>query len=139
MQAPGKSTEIEHSGHQMALLLCRKEDVALHSSHRPLSCASKFSMKRICCERHLLFSTCCCLISRVRLFMTLQTVVARLLCPWDSLLQWSGLPFPPPEDLSNPSIKTKFPCFLHWQTGSLPLSHLGSQDYRRPLSKPPHL
>ena len=48
-------------------------------------------------------------LSAVRLFMTLQTVVARLLCPWDSLLRWSGLPFPPPEDLPNPSIEIKSP------------------------------
>ena len=36
---------------------------------------------------------------------------------------WSGMSFPPPGDLSHPGIK---PVFLHWQEGSLPLSHLGS-------------
>ena len=32
---------------------------------------------------------------------------ARLLCPWDLFRQeyWSGLPFPPPEDLPDPGIE----------------------------------
>ena len=34
----------------------------------------------------------------------------------------SGLPFPPPGDLPKPSGGT--PCLIHWQTDSLPLSHL---------------
>ena len=36
---------------------------------------------------------------------------------------WSGLPFPPPGDLSDPGIKPRSPAL---QTDSLPLSHLGS-------------
>ena len=36
---------------------------------------------------------------------------------------WSGLPFPFPGDLPNPGIEPTSPA---WQTGSLPLSHLGS-------------
>ena len=39
---------------------------------------------------------------------------------------WSGLPFCPPGDLLDPVIKVYLLCFLHWQAGSLPLSHLGS-------------
>ena len=35
---------------------------------------------------------------------------------------WSGLPFPPPGDLTNPGIQ---PGFTTWQADSLPLSHLG--------------
>ena len=35
---------------------------------------------------------------------------------------WSGLPFPPPEDLSDPGIEPGSPA---WQVDSLPLSHLG--------------
>ena len=35
---------------------------------------------------------------------------------------WTGLPFPPPEDLPNPSLL----CLLHWQADSLPLSRLGN-------------
>ena len=38
---------------------------------------------------------------------------------------WSGLPFPPPEDLPDPGIKLCLLRLLHWQAGSLPLSHLG--------------
>ena len=36
---------------------------------------------------------------------------------------WSGLPFPPPEDLSDTGIKSESPA---WQVDSLPLSYLGS-------------
>jgi len=36
---------------------------------------------------------------------------------------WSGLPFPPPGDLSGPGIKPLFPAF---QVVSLPLSYWGS-------------
>ena len=35
---------------------------------------------------------------------------------------WSGLPFPPPEDLSDPGIEPGSPA---WQVDSIPLSHLG--------------
>ena len=53
---------------------------------------------------------------------------------------WTGLTFPPPEDLQDPGIKLKIPrtqephllCLLHWQAGSLSLSHPGS-----PLLSPP--
>ena len=38
---------------------------------------------------------------------------------------WSGLPFPPPEDLPNLGSN---PCLPHWQVDSLPLSHQGSQE-----------
>ena len=36
---------------------------------------------------------------------------------------WSGPPFPSPGDLSDPGVE---PHLLHWQVGSLPLSHQGS-------------
>ena len=35
---------------------------------------------------------------------------------------WSGLPFPPPWDLSDPGIVL---ASLPWQKDSLPLSHMG--------------
>ena len=38
---------------------------------------------------------------------------------------WSGLPFPPPRDLSNPGIEPISLCLLHWQVDSLPLAPLG--------------
>ena len=39
---------------------------------------------------------------------------------------WSGLPFPPPEDLPDSEIKPESPMFPAGQADSLPLSHLGS-------------
>ena len=40
------------------------------------------------------------------------TVAASLLCPWDFFRQeyWSGLPFPPPGDLSVPGIEPTSPA-----------------------------
>ena len=35
---------------------------------------------------------------------------------------WSGLPFPPPEDLPHPGMYLRY--LLHWQAYSLPLCHL---------------
>ena len=40
---------------------------------------------------------------------------------------WCGLPFPSPGDHPEPGIKPKL-CLLHWQVGSLPLSHHGSPE-----------
>ena len=38
---------------------------------------------------------------------------------------WSGLPFPPPGDLSDPGIKPlSLDQILHWQPNSLPLCHV---------------
>ena len=39
---------------------------------------------------------------------------------------WSELPCPLPGDLPHPGIEPASLCLLHWQAGSLPLSHLGS-------------
>ena len=36
---------------------------------------------------------------------------------------WSGLPFPPPEDLPDPGITPSPPVSLAHQADSLPLSH----------------
>ena len=33
---------------------------------------------------------------------------------------WTGLPFPPPEDLPTQELNL---CLLHWQVGSLPVNH----------------
>ena len=33
---------------------------------------------------------------------------------------WSGLLFPPPEDLPNPGLSSPPLCLLHWPAGSLP-------------------
>ena len=37
---------------------------------------------------------------------------------------WHGLPFLTPGGLSDSEIKPKSLCLLHWQAGSLQLSHL---------------
>ena len=55
----------------------------------------------------------------------------RLLCPWNFSRQeyWSGLPFPPQRDLSNPGTETALPTLkaVSWIAGrSLLLSHQGS-------------
>ena len=42
---------------------------------------------------------------------------------------WSGLPSSPPEDLSDPEIKSEFPTSLALQADSLPMSHWGSPSY----------
>ena len=51
-----------------------------------------------------------------------------IVTPWTVSLPecWSGLPFPPPGDLPNPGTEPYLLHVLHWQTDSLPLSHLGS-------------
>ena len=35
---------------------------------------------------------------------------------------WSGLPFPPAGDLTNPGLNPSLLHLLHWQVGSLPLA-----------------
>ena len=43
---------------------------------------------------------------------------------------WSGLPFPPPGDLSDPEIKAASPSFPAPWADSLMPSHQGSPKYR---------
>ena len=38
---------------------------------------------------------------------------------------WSGLPYPPPEDLPDSEMEPRPLCLLHWQAGSLPLAPPG--------------
>ena len=58
-------------------------------------------------------------LSHVHLSATHRLWPARLLCPWGFSRQecWSGLPWPPPGDLSNPGIKPRSPTL---QVDSLP-------------------
>ena len=64
-----------------------------------------------------------CVLSHQRLFATPWTSRQAPLFPGSSRQEyWSGLSFPPPEDLPNPSLL----CLLHWQADSLPLSRLGN-------------
>ena len=67
---------------------------------------------------------CAELLSHVRLFVTLWTVGARLLCPWDSPGKNTGMGCHAtlqgifPTQRSNPHLL----CFLHWQAGSFPIA-----------------
>ena len=67
------------------------------------------------------------MLSRARLFATPWTVACQALLSmgFSSQGYWSGLPCPPqgifPTQRWNPHLL----CLLHWQAGSLPLSHLG--------------
>ena len=65
------------------------------------------------------------MLSHVQLFVTPWTVAHQAPLPIGFIRQeyWSGLPFPSPGHLPDPGIKIGL---LHWQTGSLPLSHVGS-------------
>ena len=67
--------------------------------------------------------------SCVQLFVTPRTVAhhAPLSIEFSRQEYWSGLPCPPPGDLSNPGIKLTSPTL---QVGSLPLSHQGSPSIR---------
>ena len=38
---------------------------------------------------------------------------------------WTGLPYPPPGDLTNPGVEPASLCLLHWQARSLPLAPPG--------------
>ena len=67
------------------------------------------------------------LLSYVRFFVTLWTVARQALSMgFPRQEYWSGLPFPPPGDLSDPGVEPVPPV---WQANSLPLSHLGSPPY----------
>ena len=69
-------------------------------------------------------------LSRVRLFVTPQTVVCRasLFMGFSWHKYWHGFPFPLPGDLSGPGIKTVSPVSPASQVDSLPLSHWGWQE-----------
>ena len=64
--------------------------------------------------------------NNVQLFATPWTVTcqAPLFRGFSRQEYWSGLPFPPPGDLSDPGIEPMSPA---WQGVSLPLRHLGIQ------------
>ena len=66
--------------------------------------------------------------NHVLLFATLQTVACQTLLSMGFSRQeyWSGLPCPPPGDLSSLGIKPRSPASSASQAGSLPLSHQGS-------------
>ena len=65
-------------------------------------------------------------------FATLWTIACQvpLLMAFPNQENWSGLPFPSPEDLPNPEIKPMSPG---WQADSLPLNHRGSPIVHIPI------
>ena len=69
--------------------------------------------------------------SRVWLFMTLWTVACLSLLSMGCSRQefWSGLPCPPPGDLSDPEIKPMSLMFPALEVDSLPLVPHGNSDY----------
>ena len=70
---------------------------------------------------------CACVFSHVWLFATWWAVARQaplsMGCPRQEY--WSGLPFPPPGDLSEPGSNLYPLCLLHWQADSLPLAPPG--------------
>ena len=62
---------------------------------------------------------------RVQLFVTPWTVACQVLLSMGFSRQeyWSGLPYPPPENLPDPGMELAAPAL---QADSLPLSYLGS-------------
>ena len=91
------------------------------------------------CHRALCVTTACqrpsmlhvCMLScfsHVQLFATPRTVAHQtpLSMGFSRQEHWSGLPCPPPGDLSNPGIEPMSPEAAALQADSLPLSHRGS-------------
>ena len=68
-----------------------------------------------------------CVLSHVCLFATPWTVAhqAPLSMGVSRQEYWSGLPFPPLAIFLTCGLNPRLLCLLHWQVGSLPLSHLG--------------
>ena len=76
--------------------------------------------------------TCACVHSSVQLFVTPWTIApeASLSMGFSQQEYYSGLPFPPPGDLSNPGSNLHLLWLLHYsQADSLSLSHLGSPEF----------
>ena len=69
---------------------------------------------------------CVCMLSR---FVTLWTVDHQdpLSMGFSGQEYWSGLPCPPPGDLSNPGVKPASPVGPALQADSLPQNHRGSK------------
>ena len=69
-------------------------------------------------------------LSHVQRFATLWTVTGHtpLSIGFSRQEYWSGLPFPPPEDLPDPGIKPKSPVSPALKVDSLLLNHQGSPN-----------
>ena len=62
-----------------------------------------------------------CLLSRVLLFASQWAAAHQVPLTMEFSRQeyWSGLPFPPPENLPDPEIEPLLLCLLHWQVDLL--------------------
>ena len=71
-----------------------------------------------------------CMLSRVRLFASLWTVVLQASLSMGFFRQeyWSGLPFPPLRDPLHPRIKPASPAFPELQVDSLPAAQSSLND-----------
>ena len=79
-----------------------------------------------------------CRFSRVSLFTTLWTDACQtpLSMRFSRQEYWSGFPCPPPGDLGNPEMEPMSPMAPTSQADSVPLSHWGSPQCRRPGFNP---
>ena len=71
------------------------------------------------------------MLSRVQLFATLWTVALQvpLSMGFPREEYWSGLPFPPPEDLPDPGIKSASPVSPALQVDSFPAEPSGKPHF----------
>ena len=79
-------------------------------------------------EKNKIRGTYACMLSHVQLCDPMDCIALQtLLSMWFSRQEyWSGLPFPPPGDLSIPGIEPKYPASPALQADYLLLSHQGS-------------
>ena len=71
-----------------------------------------------------------CVVSHVQRFAILWTLALQAPVSMGLSQQeyWSGLPLPPPGIFSFQGLNPHLLRLLHWQAGSLALSHLGSPN-----------
>ena len=84
----------------------------------------------IACWNDIILASCCCLVVKSCLFCNpMNCSPPSSFCPWDFPRQeyWSGLPFPPPGDLSNPEIKPVSPALAGRFFTTEPLGKLNNQ------------
>ena len=78
-------------------------------------------------------SLCMCVLSYSVVFDSVQPYglwPARILCPWDSPGKNTGVGSHFPQGIFlTQELNPHHRCLLHWQAGSLPLSHLESPNF----------
>ena len=100
------------------------------SSREATECVCNSADFRAKCRRVCL---CAQSVSRVWLFATTHSVACQLLCSWDFLARiLDGLPFPTPEDFSNPGIEPMSPESLALAGGFFITEPPGKPDAGKP-------